>query len=277
MPRLDLFVAASLALCAISGTPVAAGVPNDDVFTGTLTVENGKPVLTRCDAASNRYALIDERVAKSPPLANYADSNGHVFDVVGTAEDKDGGTTLTVHAMTVRKPRPICHLSEIDAMFTAAAERPPQPAAPRDLVALLECRSDAATVTRVRDWLRLKPAVLATAGLIKVPTRKFSAEYRMARPISVFGHMTTTLALHPDGFLAVFGDVKPQALAQRLGAKTMLAANPFIAQKIIEPAVEPDAASGSIATRVLVVTTREGLPGKTVAGCLYLSNTREEL
>lgn len=265
------FVAAFVALFAIMATPSAIAATTDDLFTGTLTIEQGKAILARCDAAGNRYVLIDGRTDQARALTRYAAPAGEVFDVIGTADDAGGFTTLTVHEITMRTPRPICHLVDIDAMFAPAQAQPVDQHEKFDLVALIECRSDSDTAVRFRNWLDLKPEVLATAGLKRVSSRNFTAEFRMDASLKIFGHATTTLALHPDGFLAVFGDVSPQALAESLGAKPMLSTNPFIAQKVIETANAQGAVPGEIALRVLTVTSRNGLLGKAIAGCLYLS------
>lgn len=264
------FVAAFIALFATTAVSRAAAAMADDIFTGTLKIERGKAILYRCDAAKNRYLLIDRRADETRALTEYAAPVGAVFDVIGKADDDGSETTLTVTEISARIPRPLCHMIDIDAMFAQAAAQPVDPYEKFDLVALLECRSDADTAARFRNWLNLDPKVLATAALTMVSSRNFTAEYRIDAPITVFGHKTTTLALHPDGFLGVFGDIAPERMAQDVGAVPMLAANPFIAQKIIQAPHETGVMPGEVAVRVLSVTSRQGLPGKTVAGCLYL-------
>jgi hypothetical protein len=265
------FVAAYVALFAMIAISSAVAATTDDLFTGTLTIERGTPILARCDAAGNRYVLIDHRTDKALSFNGYAASAGAVFDVIGTADDDGDVNTLTVHEIAMRTPRPICHAVDIDALFASAATQPVDRHEKFDLVALLECRSDAETAARFRNWLDLEPAVLAVAGLSRVASRNLIAEYKMDTPLRVFGHPTTTLTLHPDGFLAVLGDISPQTLARDLGAQPMLSTNPFIAQKIIETPAGRGAMPGEIAVRLLTVTSRKGLPRKAIAGCLYLS------
>lgn len=264
-------VAAFLTLIYMGAIPLAAAATTDDLFTGTLTVEQGEVILSRCDAAENHYRLIDLRRDKTRPLTSFATPVGGVFDVFGTAKDDGGSTTLTVSELSKRTPRPLCHLADIDAMFAEAAAPKVDPAEKFDLPALLECRSDHETAARFRAWLDSAPVRLATAGLKKRPGRNFIAEYGIDPPIRVFGHPTTTLALHPDGFLAIFGDITPQALADELGAKTMLGGEPFIAQKIIQIPDRSDASPGEIAVKSVSVSSREGLRGQAIAGCLYQS------
>lgn len=153
----------------------------------------------------------------------------------------------------------------------AAAPPPVDPAERYDLAALLECRSEVATASRFRNWLMLDPKTLAAAGLIKVKGHDFPVEYRTSVPLTIFGHRTSVLALHPDGVLTVLDDITPQALAKALNVPAMLSADPFIAQRVIETSPGPNAKPGAIAVRMLVVTSRDGLAGKAVAGCLYLS------
>jgi hypothetical protein len=264
-------VSAFVAIFSVLAVSSAALATSDDLFTGTVTNEQGKPILTRCDAAENRYTLIDQRENRTKALSEFAVPEGAVFDVIGAAEGDADVTTLTVHDISVRTPRPICHMTDIDALFASAAEQPVDPNEKFDLAAMIECRSDADTAARFRNWLGLEPKVLAAAGLSKVVSRNFIAEYHIDAPLRVFGHSTTTLALHPDGFLAVLSDISPQSLARDLGAQPMLSANPFIAQKIVEPPAGKATSPAEGAIRTLTVTSREGLPQKAVAGCLYLS------
>jgi hypothetical protein len=254
MPPLHPFVTVLTALCAVAALSFVVASPTDDVFTGTLSVEQGEPVLTRCDAVGNRYVLIDRRNDQSRPLPGAGDD---VYDVIGMASDDAGAITLTVQALTARYPRPMCHLAEVEAMLAPAAPDPVDPDEKFDLAALIECRADAAAAARFRNWLQLGPEVVAAASLTRVAGHNFVAEYRIGAPVKVFGHPTT-----------------PQVLAQDLGATPMLSTDPFIAHKIMETPAAPGSMSGEVAARVQVVTSRDGLEGKAVAGCLYLS-TRE--
>ena len=145
------------------------------------------------------------------------------------------------------------------------------PAERFDLAALLECRSEVATADRFRNWFMLDPAILAAAGLTKVKGHAFLAEFRLATPLAVFGHRTSVLALHPSGVLTVLADVTPQALAKTLNVPTMLYSDLFIAQRVIATSPGANARPGAIAARALVVTSRNGLAGKGVAGCHYSS------
>ena len=136
-------VAAFVALFTLAMMPgAAAAATTDDLFTGTLAIERGNVILNRCDAAENRYLLIDHRGDRTGSLATYAAPVGEVFDVIGTATDQDGAIMLTVSALTRRTPRPLCHLADIDAMFADAAAPTIDPAEKFDLPALIECRSD---------------------------------------------------------------------------------------------------------------------------------------
>lgn len=266
-----LWFTACVALSVLMTPYHGIAASTDDLFTGTLSIEQGKAILTRCDAAANRYQLIDQRTDKPRSLSAYAIPQGDVVDVIGTANDSGGVTSLTVTDIKTRIPRPLCHMDEVEAMFAEATVQPVDPNEKFDLPALLECRSDIATAARFRAWLDLRPKRLADAGLIKVATRNFLAEYRTATPLTVFGHKTSILALHPDGVLTVLNDVTPQALARALDASAMLSHDPFIAQKVIETSPGAHAKPGAIAVRMVTVTSRENLPGKAVAGCLYLS------
>lgn len=264
-------VAAFVAFGAMTASVAAIAAPTDDLFTGTLSIEQGEPILTRCDAAANRYRLIDRRADTSHPLSAYASPRDGVFDVIGTVNEKGGVITLTVEDISLRTPRPMCHLEEVDAMFADDAPEPVDPAERFDLAALLECRSEVATADRFRNWLTLDPTILSAAGLTKVKGHDFLAEFRLAAPLTIFGHSTSMLALHPSGVLTVLADVTPQALAKTLDVPTMLNSDLFIAQRVIETSPGPTAKPGAIAARVLTVMSRDGLAGKAVAGCLYYS------
>jgi hypothetical protein len=265
------FCLTSFAALSVMITSSRGVASTDDLFTGTLSIEQGNAILTRCDAAANRYRLIDQRISKPRSLLAYAIPQGDVVDVIGTANDSSGVSTLAVTDITTQIPRPLCHLDEVEAMFAEAAAQPVDPNETFDIPALLECRSDIATAARFRNWLYLGPKRLAAAGLFKVTSRNFLAEYRTAAPLTVFGHKTSILALHPDGVLTVLNDVSSKALARALNAPAMLSHDPFIAQKVIETSPGADVKPGAIAVRMQTVTSRDNLPGKAVAGCLYLS------
>lgn len=260
------------ALLMLHTSAAFAEAPAIDLFTGTVSIDQGRPVLNRCDAVGNRYTLIDERADATHALPEYARSGSDVFDVVGSADETGGASTLTVREITKRVPRPLCHIAEIDAMVASAPVQKTNTDEPFDLAALLECRSDPATADRFGHWLESNAETLATASLTRVPSHDFLAEFRAAKPFRVFGHMTTTLARHPDGFMAVLKDITPQALAQQIGATTMLSGEPFIAQKLLDTPPANEAARQHVPViRMQIVTSRPDLPGKAIAGCLYIS------
>lgn len=102
--------AALIALLALAGAQAswAENAPLD-IFIGTLAVEKGQVVLTRCDLAQNRYFLRDAKGSNA--VAAYArDGRPAYGEVIGAYWEKNGHPALDVEAIDNLTPGQSCHL-----------------------------------------------------------------------------------------------------------------------------------------------------------------------
>ena len=247
-----------------------------DIFIGTLAVEGGHVVLTRCDLAETRYILHDTK--RSGPVSRFAAAGGKPAygEVVGSVSEAEGQYVLSVTAIDNMVVGKSCHL--LDALDATEQTPPPDstPISP-DLSSLIECRSDVATALRVRNWLENDPPAASAAGIMRVPTTNFIGEYRLAKPITIWGHATPQLALHPDGFMAILDDVSPEKLAADHHLERMLPPPNFMATKTVQ---DTSRKIGKATERTIIsqsVSTRDGLPAKTIVGCIYVSSGPEDI
>jgi len=94
--------------------PASAGL---DLFIGTLTIENGEVVLTRCDIVQNRYVLKDLATTKAVAtlLTKLPTMKGPVYaEVIGEyAEDGKGGNLLNVDGIENVTAGKTCHLLDL--------------------------------------------------------------------------------------------------------------------------------------------------------------------
>ena len=156
--RLGLALAAlhSLALVSVAAAADAPPLPQPDLFIGTLAVDGGHVVLTRCDLANTRYVLQD--VERNGPVSQYAAGHGEPAygEVLGSFSEHEGQYALSVTEIDNIVIGKSCHLMDI---INEASQSPVADTtlADLDLASLVECRSDVATALKVRTWLGSKP------------------------------------------------------------------------------------------------------------------------
>ncbi len=145
-------------------------------------------------------------------------------------------------------------------------------AAPVDVAALVECRQDvaghAAFVALAAD-----PLQAVAAGLQPLPQgNQFMSEFRLAQPMTAFGHRTEHIALAGASIMAVLDEADPRPLAHQLALETAYDADgKFMAGRELVSRDVTDAATGEaqIESIILSVSTVQSHPGKTLAGCTY--------
>ncbi|QAY76503.1 hypothetical protein [Sphingosinicella sp. BN140058] len=106
-------LAASLALAwSAAAAPVAhVDTPSLDIFIGTLAVDKGEVILTRCDLGETRYRLHDGPGAQT--VARYRANPGPAYaEVVASYGEQAGLPVLTVAEFAEIVPGRSCHLRE---------------------------------------------------------------------------------------------------------------------------------------------------------------------
>jgi len=83
--------------------------PPRDVFIGTLTVEQGKAMLRRCDLAGTRYRLHDAK-GSDAVAAFIRDGRPAYGEIVASYAEEDGQPALEVAAIGGLAPGKNCHL-----------------------------------------------------------------------------------------------------------------------------------------------------------------------
>lgn len=107
----------------------------------------------------------------------------------------------------------------------------------------------------------------------------FLSEYRLAKPITVFGHTTNHVAFSSSALLAVLSDVTPQALADELdvddGGDFM---GKFLAQRVLseDPFEEKDLKLKGVRRISLNVSTVTSHPDRVLVGCSYRTEFDED-
>lgn len=139
-----------------------------------------------------------------------------------------------------------------------------------DPAAMIECRSDMAGY---QAFVEETAAEVPLAGWTKVKgSNPFLTEYRLDRPVTVFGRATSRVAFAGSGVLALFENVDVKEIAGRLGvANDFGGRSKFLGEKILQSTVEEDKALSSRFTTVvaLTVSTVDTHPGVVFAGCSY--------
>ncbi len=108
-------VAAAL-LAVVAPSATLAQETGMDSFIGTLSVEQGNVILTRCDLASSRYLLRDAAGAKA--VARYRkDGTPAYADVIARYSEEGSRNVLTVASFADLVPGKSCHLLDaLDAL-----------------------------------------------------------------------------------------------------------------------------------------------------------------
>jgi hypothetical protein len=103
-------IAAFIALATAVVTPPPSYEPLD-IFIGTIAIEQGGIILTRCDAARNRYLLRDG--TGSDAIAQYrANGKPSYGEVVARYREEKGHPVLWVDSIDNLTPGRSCHLSD---------------------------------------------------------------------------------------------------------------------------------------------------------------------
>lgn len=110
---------ALVALCALAVAAAAAPAAAQDLYIGTVDVQEDQVILTRCDLVQNRYLLRDRPQGEGTPVAGlrerlktlkapvYVEVIGEYVEVQG--EDGNG---LEVIALENLKAGKSCHLTD---------------------------------------------------------------------------------------------------------------------------------------------------------------------
>lgn len=143
-----------------------------------------------------------------------------------------------------------------------------------DLAKLIACETyDVPSYNTVAFWLAGTEGADARRhfGLTEVKSPNFMLkQYRLARPIEVFGRTTSLIAFNSSGPLAVLDEADPHPLAKQLKIEPAIdVPAKFMGERVI--AEKTETADGlSTQTRItLNVSTVTTHPGKTLAGCSY--------
>ncbi len=151
--------------------------------------------------------------------------------------------------------------------------------APPDLPTLIECRGDIGRFTALAPVLE-DPLKAVALGWQPLPqANMFMTEYRLARPIRVFGHDSDHIAFSGGGVIAILDLADPRPLAKQLDLETAID-TPAKAMfgKELRSEETRDAESGKtlIESAVLTVSNVASHPGKTLVGCSYSLDLPEE-
>jgi hypothetical protein len=119
-----------VSLALVAPLPAVAQPSGMDSFIGTLSIERGEVILTRCDLAASRYLLRDEPGAQA--VARYRkDGRRASADVMGSYSEEGDRNVLTVAEFLDYQPGKSCHLSDaLDAL--APADTPSTQGTPAD-------------------------------------------------------------------------------------------------------------------------------------------------
>lgn len=143
-----------------------------------------------------------------------------------------------------------------------------------DLARLIACEAyDVPTYNTVAFWLAGTDGADARRhfGLTEVKSPNFMLkQYRLAKPIQVFGRSTSLIAFNSSGPMAVLDEADPHPLAKELKIEPAIdVPAKFMGERVI--AEKTETADGlTTQTRItLNVSTVTTHPGKTLAGCSY--------
>jgi hypothetical protein len=143
-----------------------------------------------------------------------------------------------------------------------------------DLARLIACETyDVPTYNTVAFWLAGTEGADARRhfGMTEVKSPNFMLkQYRLARPVQVFGRSTSLIAFNSSGPMAVLDETDPHALAKALKIEPVIdVPAKFMGERVI--AEKTETADGlTTQTRItLNVSTVTTHPGKTLAGCSY--------
>ncbi|MBN6151224.1 hypothetical protein JR065_12815 [Xanthomonas sp. AmX2] len=176
------------------------------------------------------------------------------------------------------------------ALLAGAALPPAQAAAPAataaavpaqaiDLPALLECRRSVAEFGALAPLLA-DPLKAVAQGWKPLPqTNLFMSEYELIRPIQVFGHSTTRIAVAGASVMAILDLPDPRPLAKQLQLEAAVDTPEkamFGRELVSRDVADPKTGEAMIESIILSVSTVKSHPGKTLAGCSYSLDLPED-
>ena len=166
-------------------------------------------------------------------------------------------------------------LSLLACATNARAEDTPKPI---DLPALIECHASHADFVALGPLLE-DPLKAVAAGWQPLPqANMFMSEFRLLRPVRVFGRDADRIASTGTGVVAVLDLADPRPLAKELGLDTAYdTPEKFMAGKEVrsDDATRADG-KAIIDSAVISVSNVGSHPGKTLAGCSYSQELLEE-
>ncbi|ENN84592.1 hypothetical protein RHSP_73738 [Rhizobium freirei PRF 81] len=159
------------------------------------------------------------------------------------------------------------------AVHAATAEQDPTKI---DLAKLIECTTyDVPSYNDFAMWLTgpESAAAMKLFGISELPSdNPLLREFQLTAPVSVFGRKTSRIAFASSGPLAVLDEPDPRPLAKTLGVTAAVdRPHKFLGAKEITSNREQLENSDTVLHTVisLNVSTDDGHPGKTLAGCSY--------
>ncbi len=163
-------------------------------------------------------------------------------------------------------------------LLTAAAIACADEAKTIDLPALIECRASHADFVALGPLLA-DPLKAVAAGWQPLPqANMFMSEFRLLRPVRVFGRDADRIAFTGTGIVAVLDLPDPRPLAKELGLDTAYdTPGKFMSGKEVrsDDATRADG-KAIIDSAVISVSNVGSHPGKTLAGCSYSQELLEE-
>jgi hypothetical protein len=164
-------------------------------------------------------------------------------------------------------------LVTVQVSIAATSEEDPSKV---DLAKLVECTSyDVPSYNGFAMWLTGPESVEAMKrmGITELPSDNLMLrEFKLEKPIIVFGRQTDRVAFAPSGPLAVLDEADPHPLAKQLGVTaTVDTPGKFLGEKEIVSSKEQLENSDTVLhSRItLNISTVDNHPGKTLAGCSY--------
>lgn len=171
--------------------------------------------------------------------------------------------------------RPLLTLS---LLAIASIARADEAKAAVDLPALIECRASHADFVALGPLLA-DPLKAVAAGWQPLPqANMFMSEFRLLRPVRVFGRDADRIAFTGTGVVVVLDLPDPRPLAKQLGLDTAYdTPGKFMSGKEVrsDDATRTDG-KAIIDSAVISVSNVGSHPGKTLAGCSYSQELLEE-
>lgn len=147
-----------------------------------------------------------------------------------------------------------------------------------DLSRLIACDGyDVPGYSAFAFWLWDDDVRARSVGMNKEESGNFMlSQYRLDRPITVFGRQTSQIVFTSSGPLAVFDEADPHPLAKQLGIDPVIdTPGKYMGEKVVAQSEKRFEDSAVVfRTRItLNVSTVTSHPGKTLAGCSYRIDT----